>query len=173
MTQILRAIDWMFWPLAVLGVFVLGLVLLVLVFRPTYKKVVYRIIWAVSLVVFLSAALSPSPLSDPARPINLVPFASGAGTTTEIALNLLAFVWVGSLARLSQHQALVLVTLATPFTVELLQFVLGWGRVASTTDLIVGTAGAIAGAFVTARVVAGRGRRATQVGTTTAGRLEA
>jgi hypothetical protein len=149
--QVGRAVDWLVGPGAVLLLVTL-VVTSVRVRRSPHgwsqqlRRDLPVLVLTLSVVVFLLAALAPSPLRDPPRPVELVPFSRSSGTDAEILLNYLAFAWLAALNRLFGTRTAVTVTvLVLPVAVEVAQFAVGWGRVASATDVVVGLLGVVSG----------------------------
>ncbi len=165
MTQVWRAVDWLLWPGVVL--LIIAATMALVGSRNSLSGRVQRlrrslpiVLLVTSVVIFLGAALTPSPLRDPTRPFELVPFSASSLTDTEIVLNYVAFAWMAGLARLaSRRTGVALSVLALPVAVEVAQFTLGWGRVASATDVVVGLLGAVSGLLVVEGLMRHRRRR--------------
>ncbi|GAB3190070.1 VanZ family protein [Nesterenkonia suensis] len=175
MTNLVRSFGSlvpMFVAVAVLLAVVLTAVYLVAGRRRGWSSRSFLWSWGVSSWVAGVVIVTVVPHTvglAPSRHVELVPFAFlgeigssvGASVLTEVLANLVMFMIGGAILALSSMTTSRIVLAATLFAVfvEVMQFVLGFGRVSSVDDVIWAAAGAWIGAWVGQSVVGQSVRR--------------
>lgn len=158
MVQAWRSFSWMLPLLAVLIIIVL--IALAVTVRKTNRELWTTIfidraiggLLFICLFGLLLVTLSPGH-GVTERVFVLSPLqASALGTPAQIVLNAVLFMPVGFLTtlrwrRFAAHRVLA-TSFSVPLGVELLQYLLGIGRIASTADLFLGVAGIIVGGLI-------------------------